>query len=278
MESIFQISLIASFVAGMVALFAPCCITFLLPAYLGSVFKEKEKVLLMTLVFGAGIFIVLLPAVLGVAIISQLLFRYHDTIYIFGGLLMLFVAVISLLGIKSPFMVHVPSSTNQGKVDVLSIFTLGIFSGITSACCAPVLIGILTMVFLSPTFFGSLLIGAVYVLGMVVPLLLISVFLSDKINKLQVIKRKVGSLKIMGREFVVTFNNLIAFLIFFIAGVFTLVLTLKGQLSMAKSEEFAKIIQNAGGIVNQYVGGNIILNILFLILLIIGAFYISKKI
>ena len=51
----FQTSLIAAFVAGMVALFAPCCITFLLPAYLGNVFKEKEKVLLMTLIFGLGI-------------------------------------------------------------------------------------------------------------------------------------------------------------------------------------------------------------------------------
>ena len=277
MESIFQISLIAAFVAGMVALFAPCCITFLLPAYLGSVFKEKEKVLYMTLVFGAGIFVVLMPAVLGVAIISQFLFRYHDSIYILGGFVMIAVSIISLLGIKSPFMIHVPSQ-NQQKTDIVSIFTLGVFSGITSACCAPVLIGILTMVFLSPTFFGSLLIGGVYVLGMVVPLLLISIFLSDKINKLQVIKRKVGSLKIMGREFVVTFNNLIAFLIFFTAGILTLVLTSKGQLSMAKSEEFAKIIQNAGGVVNQYVGGNIVLNIIFLILLIVGVFYVSKKI
>ena len=277
MESIFQISLIAAFVAGMVALFAPCCITFLLPAYLGSVFKEKEKVLYMTLVFGAGIFVVLMPAVLGVAIISQFLFRYHDSIYILGGFVMIAVSIISLLGIKSPFMIHVPSQ-NQQKTDIVSIFTLGVFSGITSACCAPVLIGILTMVFLSPTFFGSLLIGGVYVLGMVVPLLLISIFLSDKINKLQVIKRKVGSLKIMGREFVVTFNNLIAFLIFFTAGILTLVLTLKGQLSMAKSEEFAKIIQNAGGVANQYIGGNIILNVLFLMLLIAGAFYVSKKI
>src|SRR3989337_3395235 len=128
---------------------------------------------------------------------------------------MILIAFTSLLGLKLP-MPHL-SRTQSGKTDVLSIFTLGIFSGITSACCAPVLIGILTMAFLSPTFFGSLLIGAVYVLGMVVPLLLISVFLSDKINKLQVIKRKVGSLTLMGREFVVTFNNLIAFLIFFIA-------------------------------------------------------------
>lgn len=278
MDAVFQISLVASFVAGMVALFAPCCITFLLPAYLGSVFKEKEKVLLMTLVFGAGIFVVLMPAVLGVAIISKLLFRYHDIIYISGGSIMILVAIISLLGIKSPFMIHLPARNQEHKVDIVSIFTLGIFSGVTSACCAPVLIGILTMAFLSPTFFGSLLIGAVYVLGMVVPLLLMSIFLSDKINKLQFIKKKVGNVKLLGREYIVTFNNLIAFLIFFTAGVFTLVLTLKGQLSMAKSEEFAKIIQNAGEIANQYIGGNIILNVLFLILLIAGAFYISKKI
>ena len=51
MESILlQTSLIAAFVAGIVALFAPCCISFLLPAYLGNVFKEKEKVVLMTLI------------------------------------------------------------------------------------------------------------------------------------------------------------------------------------------------------------------------------------
>lgn len=278
MESIFQISLIAAFIAGIVALFAPCCITFLLPAYLGSVFKEKEKILLMTLVFGAGIFVVLMPAVLGIAIISQFLFRYHDSIYILGGIVMIIVSIISLLGIKSPFMIHVPSK-NQQKTDIASIFTLGIFSGITSACCAPVLIGILTMAFLSPTFFGSLLIGSVYVLGMVVPLLLISLFLSDKIDNLQIMKKKISSLTILGREYIISLNNLIAFIIFFVAGSLTLVLTLKGQLSMAKNEDFAKIIQSSGSFVNQYVGGNnLILNILFLILLIVGAYYVSKKI
>ncbi|MDP3733541.1 MAG: cytochrome c biogenesis protein CcdA, partial [Candidatus Daviesbacteria bacterium] len=88
-----QTSLIAAFVAGMVALFAPCCVTFLLPAYLGSVFKEKEKVLFMTLVFGLGIFVVLLPAVLGVQFIQQFLFRNHDFIYILGGVVMLGVAL-----------------------------------------------------------------------------------------------------------------------------------------------------------------------------------------
>src|SRR3989338_8505784 len=114
---LFQTSLIAAFVAGMVALFAPCCITFLLPAYLGSVFKEKEKIVFMTLVFGAGIFITLLPAVLGIALMSQLLFRYHDVTYILGGLVMLAVAVITFLGIKLP-MPSLPQAKIGGRTDV----------------------------------------------------------------------------------------------------------------------------------------------------------------
>ncbi len=277
MDGIFQISLIAAFVAGMIALFAPCCITFLLPAYLGSVFKEKEKVLSMTLVFGAGIFVVLMPAVLGVALISQFLYRNHDTIYILGGIVMILVAVASLLGLKSPIMIHLPTR-NEGKVDVLSIFTLGIFSGITSACCAPVLIGVLALAFLSPTFFGSLLIGAVYVLGMIVPLLLMSLFLSDKIDKLKILKSKVAVLKIFGREYFISVSNLISFIIFFTAGVFIFALTLRGQLSMAKSEKFAKVIQDAGAFVNQYIGNNILLNVLFIVVIVYLIYLISKRI
>ena len=41
----FQISLIAAYIAGMVALFAPCCISYLFPAYLGNIFKERKQVL-----------------------------------------------------------------------------------------------------------------------------------------------------------------------------------------------------------------------------------------
>jgi len=50
MDALFQLSLFASFIAGMVALFAPCCITFLLPAYFANVFKEKKRVVLMTFI------------------------------------------------------------------------------------------------------------------------------------------------------------------------------------------------------------------------------------
>lgn len=277
MENIFfQVSLIAAFVAGMVALFAPCCITFLLPAYLGSVFKEREKVLLMTLIFGLGIFVVLLPAVLGIAFISQALFRYHDSIYLIGGWVMIAASITTFLGIKMP-MPNLPGVNIAGRTDALSIFTLGIVSGITSACCAPVLIGILTLTFLSPNFFGALAVGGVYVLGMVTPLLLISLFLSNKMPKFTILRKPVFELKIMNKNYPVLAGNAVAGAVFFITGVTALFLLRTGQLSSEGMEGFTKFIQSTGGNVNQLLGNSIWLNIGFAAMLVLFIYLIAKK-
>src|SRR3990172_3616037 len=83
----YKISLIAAFIAGMVALFAPCCISYLLPAYLGNIFKEKKQVILMTLVYSLGIFVVLLPVVLGAQILASWFFKLHDQTYLFRSIL-----------------------------------------------------------------------------------------------------------------------------------------------------------------------------------------------
>lgn len=271
-----QTSLIAAFVAGVVALFAPCCITFLLPAYLGSVFKERQKVLLMTLIFASGILVTLLPAVLGVAFLSKLLFRYHDFIYILGGVVMLLVAAISFLGLKLPMPNFGRGSS--GKTDVLSIFILGIFSGITSSCCAPVLIGILTLTFLSPSFFGALLVGVMYVAGMVAPLLLISLFFQDKASKLNFLRKRVFSVFLFGKEYVVIFSNLVAAIIFSMTGILTLYWTATGGLASSRMDNFTKIIQNAGAWANQNFGGNLLLNILFLVILFLFIYWLVKRV
>jgi len=97
-----QISLIASFIAGMVALFAPCCFSYLLPAYFGNIFKEKKRVILMTLIYSLGIFVVMLPIVLGAKVLAGLIFQLHDQTYIIGSLFMILVAILAFLGIKLP--------------------------------------------------------------------------------------------------------------------------------------------------------------------------------
>ena len=125
MDTLFQLSLLASFIAGMVALFAPCCITFLLPAYFANVFKEKKRVVLMTFIYSLGIFTVMLPVVLGARALTQLFFSLHDKTYVIGGIFLIFVGFSTLLGFKLPM----PNfKFTRHADDPLSTYILGIIS------------------------------------------------------------------------------------------------------------------------------------------------------
>ena len=89
MNLINSISLITAFFGGMVALFAPCCITYLLPSYLANIFRSREKVVWMTIVFGLGIATILVPTALGIRAVGQVFQQYHTQTYIVGGAFMI---------------------------------------------------------------------------------------------------------------------------------------------------------------------------------------------
>lgn len=232
---VIQLSLLASFIAGMIALFAPCCVTFLLPAYFANIFKEKKQVLLMTFIYSLGIFTVMLPVVLGARVLTQIFLDLHDQTYVFGGLFLIFVGFLGLLGVKLP-MPHLVSNRQAG--DPLSTYILGVIGGITSACCAPVLIGVLALTTLSPSLPLALLTGFFYVLGMVTPLYLTSLFI-EKGNFLAnpVLRRPLFSAKLFGKTYPVTLSNLTSFIMFVGIGLTLIFLSLSGRLSMTGAEE-----------------------------------------
>ena len=92
-------SILAAFFGGAVALFSPCCIVFLFPAYLASAVKARRwRLLPITLVFAAGIGLVLIPITLGIGMVATSLARYHRPLYVVGGLLMLGLAYLALSG------------------------------------------------------------------------------------------------------------------------------------------------------------------------------------
>jgi cytochrome c-type biogenesis protein len=268
---LFQTSLIAAFLAGMVALFAPCCISYLLPAYLGSVFKERKRVLLMTLIYSLGIFAVMIPAVLGANLVSTFVFRYHVQIYVVGGIVMLIVGLISLLGLKLPMPNFNFSQKPAG--DVGSIFTLGVFSGITSACCAPVLIGVMTLSFLSPSLWQALLIGFVYVLGMVAPLYVGAYFLdTKKVLGSNFFKKHIGEVKLFTKSYHILMGNLLSFIIFTLTGILVIYLALATDFTMpGMTDGFATWINNVVLVVNnipfiEYLFGALVFIFMFIIL------------
>lgn len=165
-------SVIAAAVAGMIALFAPCCISVMLPAYFASSFHNRGLLVAMTFLFAAGVASVILPIALGAAVLRQLFTTQHTLIYVGGGLLLLGLAVYILLGGK----IHLPMPGRRagGQAGPLAVYSLGIFSGVASSCCAPVLAGVIALSSAASSFGMALGLGAAYVFGMVAPLFVIS--------------------------------------------------------------------------------------------------------
>src|SRR5712671_3195542 len=165
-------SVLAAIIAGAIALFAPCCISVMLPAYFASSFQNRRLLVAMTFLFAAGIATVILPIAMGASVLQQLLTAQHTAIYVTGGLLMLTLAVYVLFG--GQIHLPIPGRRAGGKTGILSVYSLGIFSGVASSCCAPVLAGVIALSSVASSFWLALGLGTAYVFGMVVPLFVIA--------------------------------------------------------------------------------------------------------
>jgi cytochrome c-type biogenesis protein len=168
-------SLAAAFLAGSVALFAPCCITVLFPTYLAAAVRNRRwRLVPLTFTFAAGLALVLVPITLGIGAVTTALMRYHTTVYALGGVLMLAFAAVIVLG-RAWSLPMLRGAPDVSRTDAGGVFALGVFSGAASACCAPVLAGVVTLSAVTPGLLGSAAVGLAYVFGMVFPLVVLTV-------------------------------------------------------------------------------------------------------
>lgn len=230
MELLLSASIIAAFIAGVAALFAPCCITVLLPAYLASIFRERYKVFLMTFIFFLGILTVFLPIGLGAAALGQFFSQYHNTTFGIGGAFLILLGLILVTGkhLSMPFRVN-PSLK---KHNAFSVFVLGIFSGIATTCCAPVLAGVLALAALP----GSIAWGGIYTLsyvfGMVAPLFILSLFMdkSGITQKLSLTFQRRIEYSLGSKKVSITISELISGITFLAMGTLIVYLALANKL------------------------------------------------
>lgn len=220
MELIIGTSLFAAFIAGIAALFAPCCVTVLLPSYFGSIFREKRKVYLMTFIFFLGVLTVFLPLGLGISALGQVFSKYHRYIFSLAGVFFLFLGMTLVTGKRmAPLWKFHPK---LGGHNAGSVYLLGLFSGVATTCCAPVLAGVLALSVLPGSIAWGLIYTLAYVLGMVAPLFLLSIFL-DKVNlteKLMSLKKTI-EIKLFGKTATLTIPELISGITFLVMGAIT---------------------------------------------------------
>ncbi len=255
MNLLVSTSIVAAFVAGIAALFAPCCITVLLPSYLGSIFRERRKVFLMTFIFFLGILVVFLPLGLGSALFSQFLSRYHNIIFATGGIFLLGLGLTMVLGVHWSLPFHV--NPQLKRHNAFSVFTLGIFSGIATTCCAPVLAGVLALSVLP----GSVWLGGVYtlayVMGMVAPLFVLALLLDKtKATQKMMRMRKPIEYRLGPRTVSLSIPDLISGLVFIGMGVLTTWLALGNRLAMQSGLQVSiniwttKFLQSIQGVID----------------------------
>lgn len=167
-------SVVAAVLAGSVALFAPCCISIMLPGYFATAFQNRRALVAMTFLYGLGVATVILPIAVGAHALQQLFTNEHGVIYTGMGVILLAMATYLLLGGK--MRLPMPGRGPSGKAGPLGVYTLGIFSGGASSCCAPVLAGVLALSGAASSFVAAVGLGSAYVFGMVAPLFVISLF------------------------------------------------------------------------------------------------------
>ena len=235
MEVIILAAFITAFLAGVAALFAPCCIGVLLPAYFGSIFRQKKTILIMTLVFFFGLLTVFLPLGLGMGFLGQLFKEYHNTIYIAASVFFLILAGIILLGyhMSLPFKTKSSLKVTGG----LSVFILGIFSGFATLCCAPVLAGALALSVLPGSVLWGGLYSVIYVIGMVSPLFIISYYLDKKgiMEKVTFFKKEV-KYSLFKKKISLTMSNVFSGIVFLAMGALLLYYSMTNQITMDSSE------------------------------------------
>jgi len=171
-ELLIGTTLLASFLGGVVALLAPCCVSVMLPAYLATGFRHRGGVVAATLVFAAGVATLILPIGLGATALSRLLFGGHVWVFSLGGAVMILAGIAVLTG-WSPNL-PMPGARAAREGSYRSAYLLGMFSGAASACCAPVLAGVAMLSGAAASFPVALAVGFAYVAGMVSPLAVIA--------------------------------------------------------------------------------------------------------
>ncbi len=167
-----------AFLGGLAALLSPCA-AMLLPSFFAYAFgSSRTRLLGRTGLFYVGLLITLVPLGLAAGTLGALLATHRSTLALVGGVVLIALGLLQVLGINF----NIPGFRSGGGTGPLAIIALGAVYGLAGACTGPLLGAVLTMAAVggSPLYGGLLL--AMFGAGMVVPLIVDSASLSEKLR------------------------------------------------------------------------------------------------
>lgn len=260
----------------------PSCGPFVLPAFFAYGFKERGKLLSSTMIFFAGFLVVFMAVGLGISFIANFFLINRVQIQFIAGVALLIFAFIILFGISIPFLPKGKGAVQPPRADRVGLFLFGMSFGLAAGgCTAPLLGSVFTIAAVSGVTVKSVALLFTFALGMIFPLILLSVFLDGaKIERAQRwLVNCVFRIKFFGKTRGFPLTNIVSAALFAFLGVFFL----RAQASSPFSSVGAKL-----GLTDFFLAANIkIINlsdavpwwgdVLFLVVLAGCALLLRKK-
>ncbi|GAA3514226.1 cytochrome c biogenesis CcdA family protein [Georgenia daeguensis] len=170
-----ELTLLAAFLGGMLALLSPCG-ALLLPAFFASTAGAGARLLGHGTVFFLGLATLLVPLGLGASLAGSLVTTHRDLLVTGAGWLIILFGVLQIFGIGFDLAKLLPGvrtvqATAPRQSGLVRSFLLGGVSGVAGFCSGPILGAVLTMAATEESLVVAGTMLAVYGAGMVVPLL-----------------------------------------------------------------------------------------------------------
>jgi len=211
--------LIIAIFAGFISFASPCSLP-IIPAYIAYTFKSSKKnVMGMTLAFFVGLSLIFVILGMSASLVGNILKSYTTLFSQIAGVAILVFGIYILLGngFSGIKIKQKKPATYAGS------FLFGAVMGISwTPCVGPILVGILLLASTTGSVFtgGLLLFG--YALGLAIPLIILSFYLS-RINKegtlWKILQGKVIRFKIGKKEIITHTSSIVSGVIFIILGI-----------------------------------------------------------
>ena len=213
-----NISFLAAYLGGMVSIFSPCS-ALVIPNFFAAISntEQKRKTIFQFIV---GLFIAMLPIILGARIIQQAFTNYGTTLFTIIGVLALLAGIIILVSDNFSLPPFFETAIQHKYLRGSQSFTLGLIAGIGSTTCiGPILGVIMSLAANSASLFTPFLLAIFYLLGIISPVLL-ATFLFLKFGKWHSFKRISSKVvRVFGKELLLT-KILTSLLLFFVAYIY----------------------------------------------------------
>lgn len=164
-----EIGFVAAFLGGVLALLSPCG-ALLLPSFFAYAFDNPGRLLARTGVFYLGLVSTLVPLGVTASAATQFVRSNQDTVLAVAGVVVILLGIATAVGRGFVLLPERLRGGHDGGNGPGAVYLLGLAYGLTGFCTGPILGSVLVLAAVGgrPVIGGAML--AVYALGMVVPL------------------------------------------------------------------------------------------------------------